>query len=139
MTNRAARAHPGRPSPAQRLGSDGFQLADVAEGERAKKRAQRGWRHDPVRKNTLGRPRSQHVGVVYVASAGDDRMDQRQHLAPRSRSTYSTGEADGGIDQRLQPEADHQGAHQQKASVGHQVGLVEAHPQPVDAVRYCPH
>ena len=73
-----------RPGPAQRLGEDGVELADVAEGEGAQERPERRRRHDPVSEHRRRGPRAQHVGVVDVAAPATMACTKVSTLRPGS-------------------------------------------------------
>ena len=66
-------------------------------------------------------------------------MDQGEHFAARQRATDTSDETDGGIDEALEIETGDQRRHQQQPGIGHQVGLVEGHANPVDPARYWLH
>ena len=57
-------------------------------------------------------------------------------LRPGSAPPTRPDETDGGIDQALEIEASDQRRDQQQAGIGHQIGLVEGHANPVDPARY---
>lgn len=120
----------------QRLGEDGVQLADMTEGESPQERAQGGRCHHPVRKHRLGGTGSQHVGVVDVAATRHHGVHQGQYLATRKCATHTTRQVDQVIDQAFETQSDHQRGHQQQPSVGHQMGVIEGHVDPVDSARY---
>ena len=127
------------PGPAQRVARDGFELADVAEGEGAQERAQRGRCHHPVGKHTSTGPRAQHLGVIDVRTPDHHGMHQGQHLAPRPCSADASTQANSGVDQGLQAEANPKGAHQQQASIGDEIRVIEAHLDAIKIVRYSTH
>jgi hypothetical protein len=111
----------------------------MAEGEGPQERAEGGGGHHPVGKHGLAGPRAQHVSVVDVGPAGDDGMDQCQNLAPWKSAADATSETNGGVDQPLEAQAQHQRAYEDEPGVGHQVGIVEAHRNAIDPVRYSTH
>jgi len=71
------------PRPLTRDVVHGFELADMTERERPQERAERRGCHHPMRHHRLRRPGTQHVGMIDVRTAGEHRVHQRQHLAPR--------------------------------------------------------
>ena len=129
----------GSPDPLECAPDDGFELADMTEREGSQKRAQRRGRHHPMAQHPGGRTGAQHVGVINVRRAGDHRVDQRQHLAPRTSTTDPTQQAHRRVDQRLQPEPLTQRGHEQQTGVGDQVRLIEDDLNAVNAVRYSRH
>ena len=82
---------------------------------------------------------AQHVGVVDVGTAGHNGVHHRHHLAPRPRTAHSSRQTDHRVDQRFELEANGQRGDQQQPGVGNQVGVIEAHPDPVDGMRYSTH
>lgn len=111
----------------------------MAEGEGAQEGAQRGGGHHPVSEHHLAGSRAQHVGVVDVGAAGHDGMHQGEDLAPRTGTADASAETDGGVHQPLETEAQHQRADEDEPGVGRQVGVVEAHRDAIDPVRYSTH
>ena len=89
--------------------------------------------------NSLGRSRPQHVGVADVAAARDDRMHHRQDLAARAEAAHPAGQADRGVDQRLEIETGGHRGGQHQPGVRHQRLVVEVHPHAVQTVRYSTH
>jgi hypothetical protein len=83
-------------------------------------------------------PAPQHVGVVDVRPARQDRGDQGEHLAARSRPTRGC-QSDGGINQGLEPEMNHQGGRNDQSGVSHQSRVVKGHLDPLDCARYFTH
>jgi hypothetical protein len=63
-------------------------------------------------------------------------VNQGEHLASRPGTPDTSGEADLGIDEALEIEATDKSYDQQQAAIGHQVGLIEAHENPLDPSRY---
>ena len=92
-----------------------------------------------MREHRFAPSRAQHVGVVDVGATGHDGVDQRQDLAPREGAADTSSETDSAVHQLLQAQAEDQGADKDQPGIGHQVGIVEAHPQTVDTVRYSTH
>jgi len=74
--------------------------------------------------------------VVDVAGTGHHGVDQGEDLSSRQCTADAATETDGGIDQALEIEPGDQGGDQQQPGIGHQVGLVEGHANPVDPARY---
>ena len=134
-----SRACPHRPRPPQRLAHHRLELTDVAEGEGPQERAQGGGGHHPVREHPRTAARAQHVGVVDVGAAGDDGVHQSQDLAAGQRTADASAETDSGVHQPLETETHDQRADEDEPGVGHQVGVVEAHRDPIDPVRYSTH
>jgi hypothetical protein len=127
------------PGSLQHLAHHRFELADMAEGEGPQEGAQRGGGHDPMPEHRLGGAAAQHIGVVDVGAAGDDGVHQGQHLAPGQGAADPAHQANGGVDQLLDPKPGGQGGHQQQPGVGHQVLVVEGHLDAVDSARYWLH
>ena len=101
----------------------------MAEGEHPEEDPKgRGRRHAKQQHETR-RPGAQVVGVVDVARAGEDREDERQHLATRMRTADPSGERDGLVDQALEPQPDHERSGQKKPGIGDETRLVEHHPR----------
>jgi len=131
----AARPGAERPGPADRLGDHRVELADMTEGEGAEEGPERGWRHHLERQHLARRSGAQPVRVVDVARTGEDRRDEREHLAPGSRPTNPAGEAQRFVDQCLQTDADHERRRHDQPGVGDEARLVEDHPDPVGHAR----
>jgi len=77
--------------------------------------------------------------VVDVTAAGHHRVHQREHLAAGPCPTDAPREIDGGVDQAFETKTGYQRGHQQQPGIGHQIGLVEGHVDPVDSARYWAH
>jgi hypothetical protein len=131
-----ARARPRRPRPADRLGDHRVELADVSEGEGPKERAERRGCHHPKRQHATGRPGPQTIGVVDVGGSGQDRGDEREHLAPRPGAADAARQPHQPVHQGLEPEAHHQRRRQHKPRVRHQRRIVEGHLDAIDRARY---
>jgi hypothetical protein len=84
----------------------------------------------------MGRPGSEAIGMVDVGSASEDRCDQREDLAARSRATDPIEEANFAVHECLEAEAHHQRRGHDKPGIGHQSRIVKGHPDPVDPARY---
>ena len=84
-------------------------------------------------------PGAQHVGVIDVRPAGEDRVHQRQHLAPRPGAADPTVQAHGVVDQRLQPEPIGERRRQHQPGVGDQIVVVEDDLDAVQRLRYSRH
>jgi hypothetical protein len=115
------------------------ELADMAEGEGAQERPERGRRHHPERQHRRGRAGAEPVGVVDVRTAGHDRRHQREHLPPRQRATHPIDEPHRRVDQGFQPEADHQRRRQEQPRVGHQRRVVKDRFDAIERARYWLH
>ena len=90
-------------------------------------------------KHRLAGSRAQGLGMVDVRSAGHHGVHEREHLATGTGTADSPTEPDGGVHQLLEAEARHQRGDQDEPGVGDQVGLIKAHPEAVDPVRYSTH
>ena len=111
----------------------------MSEGEGSQERAQGGGRHHSVWKHRLAAARAQHVGMVDMGAARHDGVHEGQDLATRTCPADASTETDRGVDQPLETEPEGQRADEDQAGIGHQVGVVEAHPDAVDPVRYSTH
>ena len=74
-------------------------------------------------------------GVEYL----DLSRPRRQDLATGTGTAHASTETDGGVHQPLETQSQHQRAYEDEPGVGHQVGVVEAHLNAVDPVRYSTH
>ena len=101
-----------------------LQLADVAPGERAQERSQRGRRPDPVEQRAH-RPVPQHVHVVDAVGARCHPGDQAADLHLRVRPAR-IADHDVAADQRRQAGPLGQAHHRHQAGPRHQIRLVEA-------------
>jgi len=88
------------PRPAQRLGQQPVELADVPEGERAQERPQRRGRRHPPKQGPQA-PGAQHVAVVNAVRAQRHRVDQRHDLASGVGRAGPVAEADETLCERL--------------------------------------
>ena len=86
-----------------------------------------------------GRPGAQHLGVIDVRPASEDRVHQRQHLAPRLGSADPTVQTNGVVDQRLQLEPTGERRRQDQPGVGDQVVVVEDDLDAIQRLRYSRH
>jgi hypothetical protein len=86
-----------------------------------------------------GRPGAQHLRVIDVRSTGQDRVDQRQHLASRPGTTHASRQAHGVVDQRLQLETAGERRRHDQPGVGDQVVVIEGDLDPVQRLRYSRH
>ncbi len=127
------------PASTKGLADDGFELADVAEGEGPQERAERRRSHHPEGQDPCRAARAEDVDVVDVAGAGHHGVDKGHHLAARACSAHPPGQLHLGVHQALQLESDGHRGDQQQPGVGHQVWLVEVHPDAVDGMRYSTH
>ena len=89
--------------------------------------------------HVTGRAGPQHVGMIDMGSAGDHRMNQRQHLATRTGATNAADQFHRGVDQRFQTEPPGQRRDQQQTSIGDQIRVIERHHNPVNIMRYSCH
>ena len=78
-----ARSRAEAPRAPQRFADHPVELADMTERERPQERPQRRGSHHPEPQHSLRRPRAQHVRVIDMRTAREDRRDQRQHFAAR--------------------------------------------------------
>ena len=69
-------------------------------------------------------------------SSRQDRCHQGEHLAARTGATNPVDQAHRLVDQRLQPETDHQRRRHDQPGVGDQRRIIEAGLDTVDRVRY---
>jgi hypothetical protein len=92
-----------------------------------------------MRQHRLGSTGSQHVRMVDVPASRHHGVHQGQDLASRKCSTDTTRQVDHVVDQSFETKPDHQGGHQQKPGVGHQVRVIEGHLDAVDSARYWRH
>lgn len=92
-----------------------------------------------MRHHLRGRSGAQHVGVINVGSAQEDRVHQRQHLAARRSATDTTVESHRRIDQRLEIEPLTQRRGQQQPGVGDEIAVVEGDVNAVQGLRYSTH
>ena len=90
---------------------------------------------DPEPEHLRGGPGAQHVGVIDVRTARQDRGHQRADLAARRSSTDPTDQTDRRVHQGLKTEAGHQRGRHDQPGVGHQVRVIEGRVDPVDPVR----
>ena len=111
----------------------------MTEREGPQERPQRRGSHHPERQHPLRRTRTQHVGMIDMRTARDDRVHQRQDLAARTRTPNPARKPHRAIDQRLQRQSRRQRRDHQQASIGHQVRVVEGHLDPIDRARYSTH
>ena len=118
---------------------DGFELADVAERERQQERPQRRGGHHAVAEHCRGRASAQHVGVIDVRPASEDRVHQRQHLPPCLSATDSAVETDCVIDQRLQIEPIGERRRHDQPGVRDQIVVVEDDLDTIKSLRYSRH
>ena len=141
IDNKTPGARPGTENPrtAEHLAGDLVELADMPERERTQERPQRRGCHHPEPQHPLRRTRAQHVRVVDVRAASQDRRHQREDLTARQRATDPAHQPHRRIDQRLQPETRHQRRRQDQTRVGHQGRIIEDHLDPVDRARYSTH
>ena len=128
-----------RPRPAQALGDDSVQLADVAETEGPQGSPKRGGGHDPVPEHPAARPeRSRSAWRMWLAPATMACTSVRA-LCPGRKPPARSMKRTMGVHQRLQAQAGCQRRHQDQAGVGHQTRFVEGHLHTVEAVRYWLH
>jgi hypothetical protein len=103
----------------------------MTEGERAKKRSQRGGRQHTMAPHKTGAARAQQVAVVDRVGAKLRRVAERQHLPPRPGSARTIAEIDGFIDRLLDPEPPRQRRRQQQARVRNRALVIKTDPQAV--------
>jgi hypothetical protein len=92
-----------------------------------------------VGEHPIAAARAQHLGVVDMGATRHDGVHQREDLAPGKRATDASTEPDGAVHQPLEAQAEDERADEDEPGVGHQVGVVEAHRDAVDPVRYSAH
>ena len=121
-----ARSGPGGPRPGEQRLGHAVELAEVAEGERAQERPQRGRRHDPMAQHAGGLPAAQQVGVVDTVPTRQHRVDQGQQLAPGPVRTSPLAQIDHLIGGLLDAQPLGQRGRQQQTGVGDGVSVVKA-------------
>ena len=134
-----ARSRPKGPRPPEGLHDDGVQLADRAEGEGTKERAERGGRHHLEGKHPSSGARPQSVGVIDVGGTGEGGGDQGQHLAPGPGAADASRQPNHPVHQGLEAEAHHQRRRKHQPRVSHEGRIVEGHLDAVDRPRYLTH
>ena len=128
-----------RPEPPQCLAQGLVQLADMTPCERTKKRSQSRRRHNPKRQHPPGGTRPQPISMINMRPAQQHGNHQGQYLPARAGSPDTTTHPHRLIQQPLQTQPLHQGAHCQQPRIRNQRFLVENHRQPVDIARYPVH
>jgi transposase len=128
-----ARARAGLPRPRKRAVEHPVQLAHVAEGKRAQKRAQRRRRGHPTQQ-PIGPPSPQHVGVIDAVSANHHREDQRHDLAARVLPPRPVARQHHAVcDQRFDPQPVCQRRDQRDPRVSDDPFVVEGGSHPVQS------
>jgi hypothetical protein len=110
------------------------ELAGRAPGERARERAQRRRRGNPVAEQLAGGSGPQPVGIVDPLAAGQGRVDQRHGLVAGVGGARRAAQIDVLVDQLPEHEPLGQGGGQDEAGVGDRVVVIEADRDRVRAV-----
>jgi len=82
-----------------------------------------------------GRSGAQHVGVVDVVAAGDQRVHQGHQLAARTGTTYPVDHAHGVVDQSFKTKTHDQRGDEHQTRAGDEVLVVEGHLNAVERVQ----
>ncbi len=107
----------------------------MTERERAQERPDCRGSHRTERQHPIGGTGSQHVDMINVRRASNDRRDDREDLATRTRRAG----IDMGIDQVFQAEPVDQCRGHDQPSIRDQTLVIEDRFEPVDTARSCTH
>ena len=125
----------GGPGPGEQLAADAVELANVAPAEAAQERAEGGRRLDGEAQHPARATGAQGVRVIDAVAAREGGHDERQELVAWVRPAGRRTEIEVPLNELPQTELRGQGGRQEQARVGHQAVVVEAHTEPVEAVR----